>query len=167
MLERLVLELDGALEPVFAVQVHHDAALVKAMVALREIRLDHEAEVFLPGLHLQHRCIVVPEMVVSPLPEVGMRGGGDGNGVALDLTGCRLPGPLEQVQVHFSAAGERFGHAIGEGRISCLLRGLGARNGTDAASEAKDLDKVSHSVDTSYDLRTRIYSFFPTKQKSC
>lgn len=42
MLKLLVFIFDGTLEPVFAVQIQNDTTLIKAMVALREIRLYHK-----------------------------------------------------------------------------------------------------------------------------
>ena len=68
VLELLVLEFHRTFEPIVTIQVHHYTALVEALVALREIRLHHEAEELLPGLHLQNGGVIVPEMIIGPLP---------------------------------------------------------------------------------------------------
>ena len=49
----------------------------------------------LNSLHLQHRGIVVLEVIVRALPEVGMRSSGDEDGVALHLESARFPCPLK------------------------------------------------------------------------
>ena len=146
MLELLVLELHGALEPVLAVQVHHDAALVEALVALGEVRLYHKAEELLLCLHLQHGSIVVPEMVVRPLPEVSVRGSGDGDDTVVDLAGSRLPGPLELFQIDLPAIGKRLGHAVGEFSVRCLLSGTAASGCAKAEPKAKEFRDVGHMV---------------------
>ena len=89
-----VLVLHGRFEPVLAVKVHHNTALVKPMMALREIGLGDERKEPLVRLHLQNRRIVIPEVVVRPLPEVGMRFGGDGNHAVFFLYFCGLTRPL-------------------------------------------------------------------------
>ena len=66
-------------------------------MAAREVGLYHETEELLTGLHLQHGRIVVLEMIVGALPEVGLRSGGDADGVVFDFTRGRLPGPLKTV----------------------------------------------------------------------
>ena len=97
MLELVVLVLDGAFQPVRAVEIHDDAALVEALMALCEVGLHYEAEELLAGLHLQYGGIVVLEVIVGALPQVGMRSGGNENGVALHLVAFGLPCPLEFV----------------------------------------------------------------------
>ena len=106
VLERFVLIFHGAFEPVLAVEIHNDAALVEAVVALGEVGLDDEAEEWLACGHLQHGGIVVLEMVVSALPEVGVWGCGDGDGVALDFIGGWFASPLEPAEVYGAAVGE-------------------------------------------------------------
>lgn len=103
MLELVVLVFYRAFQPVLAVQIHHNAALVKALVALCEVGLDNKTEELFARLHLQHWRIVVLEVVVSALPQVGVRGGGDEDGVALYLKASRLSCPLKAVYVDASA----------------------------------------------------------------
>ena len=79
VLELLVLVFDGTFEPVLAIEVHHNTALVEAVMALRKIGLDNKREETLVRLHLQDRRIVITEMVIRPLPEIRVRFGGDGN----------------------------------------------------------------------------------------
>ena len=59
MLVAFVFIFNGSLQPVFAVQVHDDAALVKPMAAFGEIGFHHEAEILLVRLHLERRGVVV------------------------------------------------------------------------------------------------------------
>lgn len=77
VLEFLILVLDGAFQPVLTVQIHHHSALVEAMMAVGEIGFHQEREELLGACDLQDRSVVIAEMVVGPLPEVGMRGCGD------------------------------------------------------------------------------------------
>jgi hypothetical protein len=49
------------------------------MVALRKVGLDDKRKEPLTCPHLQNWRIVIPEVVVRPLPEIGMRFSGDGN----------------------------------------------------------------------------------------
>lgn len=53
----------GSLQPVFAVQIHHDATLVKPVMAVCKICLYHKAEIFFFCLRLQDRGIVIPEII--------------------------------------------------------------------------------------------------------
>ena len=112
VLELVVLIFDGPLQPVLAVEVHHDTALVEAVVALREIGLHHEAEELLARLHLKHGRIVVLEVIVRALPQVGVRGGGDEEGVASRLKPSRLSRPLEAALIDGAAVGECFFYIV-------------------------------------------------------
>ena len=73
VLELRVLILNRPLQPVFAVQIHDDAALIEAVVRTGEICFHHKGEEFFFCLHLENRRIVVAEMVVSPLPRPGVK----------------------------------------------------------------------------------------------
>lgn len=66
----LIFIFHGSLQPVLAIQIHHNAALVKPVMAVRKICLHHKAEIFFFGLNLQDRGIVIPKMVVCPLPQI-------------------------------------------------------------------------------------------------
>ena len=68
LLELLIFIFNLTFEPVVAVKIHHYTALVKTMMALSEISLHDEAEILLSRLHLQHRSIVIAEMIICPLP---------------------------------------------------------------------------------------------------
>ena len=138
VLERLVLEFHGALEPIVAVQVHDDAALVKALVALGEIGFHDEAEVLLLRLDLEDRGVVVAEMIVGPLPEVRVRGRGDGQRLAVNGKCGRLPGPLKRGKVDVSAVFQGRSDAvdkIGRGRLLGL-----ASAGEQEEAEAKECE---------------------------
>ena len=52
MLERLVFIFHGSFDPVLGVQIHHDAALIKTVMALSKIRFYDEREIFLIALRL-------------------------------------------------------------------------------------------------------------------
>ena len=108
VLERFVLIFYRAFQPVFAVEIHHDAALVEALVALGEVCLHDKTEELLLCLHLKNRCIVVLEVIIGALPEVCVRSRCNGDGVALDFKTCRLSCPLKTVQVNLSAIGKCF-----------------------------------------------------------
>ena len=94
VLEAVVLVLHGRFQPVLAVKIHDDAALVEAMMTLGEVRLYDEAKVLLPGAHLQDRRVVVAEMVVRALPEVGARSGFYRDRAVLDGKARGLARPL-------------------------------------------------------------------------
>ena len=106
MLKLLVFVFHRALQPVLAIEIYHDTTLVEAVMTLREVSLHHEAEKLLARLHLKHGGIVVLEVIVGALPEVGLRSGGDANGIILDFTCGRLPRPLEAVQIDVAAVRE-------------------------------------------------------------
>ena len=135
VLELGVLIFHGAFEPVFAVKVQYDAALVEALMALCEVCLHNKAEVLLTGFHLQRGGIVVTEMIIGPLPEIRVRSGCDRNGAVLDFEGSRLPCPLELVKIDQTAACKGIGHAVNEFRA--ILRGVSARYCQDDQSNAK------------------------------
>ena len=114
VLELLVLVFDRALHPVLAVEVHDDAALVEAMVALREVGLHHEAEELLTRLHLQDGRIVVLEVIVGALPEVGVRSCGDLDGVALHFESAWFARPFQRIEVNLASVFERYLHVVGK-----------------------------------------------------
>ena len=95
MLEGIILEFDGALQPVLAVKIHDYAALIKTLVALCKVGLYDKTEKLLPGTYLQDRCIVIPEMVICPLPEVCVRRRFDTECVVAEFKGIRLPCPYK------------------------------------------------------------------------
>jgi hypothetical protein len=71
-----------------------------------KIGLHHKAEELLARLHLQHGGIVVLEVIVGALPEVGLRSGGDADGVVLDFTLRRIPRPLGSKLTDMPTRGE-------------------------------------------------------------
>lgn len=102
MIELLILVLDRAFQPVLAIQLHHHSALVEAMVTVGEIGFHQEREEFFGACDLQDRCIVIAEMIVGPLPKVGMRGRGDFDLVIGDCEIFRLAssGPFFFIDAH-------------------------------------------------------------------
>ena len=101
MLKLLVFIFDGTLEPVFAVQIQNDTTLIKAMVALREIRLYHKRKKWFIRAHLQQRRVIVAEMVIGSLPEIRMWFGRNLNSLLRDRAGFRLPCPFQVVYIKF------------------------------------------------------------------
>jgi hypothetical protein len=67
-------------------------------------------------------------MIVGPLPEVGVRSGSDGNGVAAYFEGSRFPGPPELVKADLPAGGKGFGHAVNKFSVRCFSSRITARN---------------------------------------
>lgn len=101
MLKLLVFIFDGTLEPVFAVQIQNDTTLIKAMVALREIRLYHKRKKWFIRTHLQQRRVIVAEMVIGSLPEIRMWFGHNLNSLLRDRAAFRLPCPFQVVYIKF------------------------------------------------------------------
>lgn len=71
VLEYVIFVLGGGFEPVFRIEIHHNSTLVKTALAF-EVRLHHKGEKLLVRLHLQHWCVVVAEVIVGALPQVGV-----------------------------------------------------------------------------------------------
>ena len=86
-------------------------------MALRKIRLHHEAEILLSSLHLQHWCIVIAEMIICPLPQIRMRRSHDDKCIAADLEALRFPRPLKQFYVNLALIGHSIRHSINELRF--------------------------------------------------
>ena len=93
MLKLLVFIFDGTLEPVFAVQIQNDTTLIKAMVALREIRLYHKRKKWFIRTHLQQRRVIVAEMVIGSLPQIGVRFCDDFDAILRDHATLWFPRP--------------------------------------------------------------------------
>ena len=101
MLKRLVFVFYTALQPVIAVKIKDDAALVEPMMAFGEVCLHDETEILFLCLHLEYRGVVVPEMVIGALPKVGAWFCDHLYGVILDGATLWLPCPLEVVDIQF------------------------------------------------------------------
>lgn len=99
MLIRLALVFNAAFQPILAVKVHYDAALVKTVPAFREVCLDNETEELLFCLHLEYRGVVIPEMIVCALPKVCSGFCHHFYGVIVDYTPFRLACPFEFVDI--------------------------------------------------------------------
>ena len=145
VLEFLVLIFDRALQPVVAVEVHHDTALVEPVMALGEVGLDHETEEFLPGLHLEDRSIVVAEMIVGPLPKVGMGSRCDNQRVAAHRARGRLACPLEVRQVDASTVGESRRHGVFKVILNRLGGIVATCDGDQAEAARKQMTERFHS----------------------
>ena len=76
VLKLLVFVFDRALQPVFAVQIHNHAALIETLLAFK-LRFHNKGEELLVRLHLEHRRVVVAEVVIGSLPLVGVGLGAD------------------------------------------------------------------------------------------
>jgi len=109
MLEALIFVFDRALEPVFAVQIHHDAALVETVLAF-EGGLHGEGEVWFVRFRLQHGRVVVAEVIIRPLPQVGVRLGDDFDAVFRNGKALRLAGPDKRIHIklHVESSGSLF-----------------------------------------------------------
>ena len=80
MLKAFVLVLDRRFEPVLTVPVHDHAVLVKPVFAV-EFSAHDEGKIAFVGGHLQHGCVIVAEVVIGTLPQVGMGFGSDADGI--------------------------------------------------------------------------------------
>ena len=69
------------------------------MVAFCEVGLDHEAEEFLLGFHLEYWGVVVSDMLIGTLPKVGTMFCDHLYGVTLDRPPLGLSRPFEIVDV--------------------------------------------------------------------
>ena len=96
-------------------------AINAAQTALQNV-ID-EAEELFAGAHLQHWRIVVLEMVVGALPEVGVRSSGDDDGVAVDRECPRLSGPLQRMEVDAATVSEGHFHLVYKFHICFILGG--------------------------------------------
>lgn len=101
MLELFVLVLNACFKPVLAVEIHDDAALVETVMAFGKIGSHGETEELLFGCHLENRGIVVPEMVIGALPEVGLWPGDYFDGVFGDEAALWFARPLKMVDIEF------------------------------------------------------------------
>ena len=99
VLKLLIFILNRAFQPVFAVKIHDNAALVKAVVCAGKVRFHHKREEFFFRFHLENRGVVVPKMVIGPLPQIGSRFGGNLNTSIRDGMVLRLPRPHKFVNV--------------------------------------------------------------------
>ena len=103
MLKAFVFVFDRRFEPVLTVQVHDHAALVKPVFAV-EFRAHDEGKIALVGGHLQHGCVIVAEVVIGTLPQVGMGFGGDADGIIVYFPVQRLARPAQCVMVKLHGA---------------------------------------------------------------
>src|SRR5699024_4659153 len=100
MLKLVIFVFDGAFHPVLAVQIHDNPALVKTVMAVCELGLYDEAEIFLLCLHLQYRSVIIAEMIIGSLLQIGMRFCGDFNSVLLDFVRFWFSDPTKYFCVH-------------------------------------------------------------------
>lgn len=95
MLELLILIFHAGFQPILAVKIERNAALVESVVASCEISLHNKAEELFFRLHLEHRGVVILEMIVGTLPQVGFGLGDHFDCIALDNAALRFAGPRE------------------------------------------------------------------------
>ena len=100
VLKFFVLVLDGSLQPVLAVQIHDHTALIETVVTFK-LRPDKKGKVFLFRLHLEYRRIVVAEVIIGSLPQIGMRPGNDLHPVIGHSIALRLSCPFEMIDSKF------------------------------------------------------------------
>ena len=94
MLELLVFIFYRTFQPVVTVKIHDDAALVETVMALGKVCLHDEAEILLSRLHLQHRSIIIAEMIIRSLPEVRVWCSRNGKSISVDAETLWLACPL-------------------------------------------------------------------------
>src|SRR5699024_10362302 len=87
--------------PVLAVQIHHDSALVKPVMAFPEICLYNKAEIPFLCLYLKYRCIVIAKMIVGPLPQVCVRLCHDFYYSVMNDAAFRFSCPFEFTKIYF------------------------------------------------------------------
>ena len=73
VLELSVFIFHRSFKPVFTVQVQHNAALIKAVIAFGKIGFHHEGKEFFFCCHLKNGRIVIPEVIIGPLPQIRLR----------------------------------------------------------------------------------------------
>lgn len=100
VLELLVFVFNRALQPIFAVQIHNHAALIETVLAFK-FRFHNKGEKPLVRLHLEHRRVVVTEVVIGSLPQVGVGLGDDLHLVIGHSKMLRLSCPLEMIDSKF------------------------------------------------------------------
>ena len=86
MLEVIILVFNRTFQPVLTVKIQHHAALVETMMAFSKVGLHNKLEESLSRGHLQHRSIVVAEMIVSALPEICAWSSSDTDSIVGDFT---------------------------------------------------------------------------------
>ena len=99
MSESLVFILCRGLQPVFAIEIQDDAALIEAMAGCLEGRFHSEAKKVFFRLHLEAWGIVVSEVIISSLPKIGMGNGRHRQHVSVLFPCFRLTDPFEFVEV--------------------------------------------------------------------
>ena len=100
-LHERVLVFHGGFQPVLAVKVYRNAALVEPPLACK-FRPDRERKILLVALHLQDRCAVIAEAIISPLPQVGMGLRDDFYPVRGDDARFGLPRPAQGLRLPYS-----------------------------------------------------------------
>lgn len=67
MLKLIVFIFNRAFNPVFIIQNHDVAALIKTAVTVGEVRFNGKAEFKFVGFDLEDRSVVISEMIIGPL----------------------------------------------------------------------------------------------------
>ena len=101
VLERFIFVLHRRFQPVFTVEVHDDPALVKTPPAFGKIRLYNKGKELFLRLHLQHRGVVIPKMIVGPLPKIRVGHCHNLDLIVFDLIRFRSPCPPQQLNIKF------------------------------------------------------------------
>ena len=99
MLKAIVFVFNRTLQPVVAIQVHDDAALVETVMAFLKRGLHRSAEELFFRFHLEYRSIVITEMVVGSLPQISVGVGDNFHLIIGNHKGRRLPDPPEILEV--------------------------------------------------------------------
>ena len=95
MLEFLCFIFNRGLQPVIRIQIHNYATLIKSMMTPGKICLHNKGKILLLCFYLQNRRIIVSEVVIGPLPQIGMRFGLYPDRLICNAVLLRLSRPLE------------------------------------------------------------------------
>src|SRR5699024_7148912 len=80
--------------------LHAKPVLAKADMAFCKIRLYYTAQQLFLCLHLQHRRVIVPKMIIRSLPEIRVGRRNDLHAVFTDLITLGPARPLKIIHVH-------------------------------------------------------------------
>lgn len=100
VLKDIVCIFDGRFQPVFAVEIDDDAALVKAVLAFKPCPHGKRKKFFV-AFKLKNRRIVIAEVIICSLPKVGERLCENGDAVVCERAARRFPFPCESSEIRF------------------------------------------------------------------
>lgn len=93
MLKVLIFVFNRTFQLVFTVQIQHDTALVKTVMAFRKLCFYQKGKECFFRIHLQYGSIVIAKMVIGSLPQIGVRFRDDFDSILCDHTTLWFPRP--------------------------------------------------------------------------